>query len=666
MASFDLADSGGLALDASLLVRQPKSVIEFLRLLGLSYDAIFLRDLDSIIIFWDEGAERLYGWAATEAVGARSHSLLQTRFPPLPLPMDELLTRDGTWEGELIHARKDRSAAVVLSRQVLLRGRDGQPVAILETNHSVVGHTADALARQALGAIVESSEDAILSKNLDAIILSWNAGAERLYGYRVDEVIGRSVSIIIPPEMPDELPEIMERLKRGEPIQHYQTERIAKDGRRLTVSLTVSPIRDDAGTIVGASAVARDITEQQQIVEALRISEERLQLAARAAGFGTYDDRGGGDIFWSPEMFEIFGLPPDPQPAQEAVLRLIHPEDRELWLAARAAAYDPAGPGTMSVDQRVVRPDGKIVWVAQRGIVIHEQSGKTRPSVRAIGIVRDITADVRAAAELATTAEARDLALANARMALRVRDEFFSSISHDLRNPITVIQGMAQLARRRLNELPGEVGAGIAQRLSAIEQASSKMNSLISELLDLSRLESGRPMQLNLERADLVALVGGLVEDYRSETPEHRLTMHCVHREIWGRFDTSRLDRVLTNLLSNATKYTPSGGRVAVTVETEAGGEWALVSVEDNGIGIPADELALIFERYHRARNVPRHTPGAGIGLAGSRQIVQQHGGTLTVESEEGLGSRFIIRLPIISHRTTFPGDTSIEAAPRD
>jgi PAS domain S-box-containing protein len=670
MVSPELSDSFGLVLDGAVVARQPQALVHLLDLLGLSYDAIFLHDLNSTITYWDKGAESLYGWSANEALGERSHSLLRTQFPPLPLPLDDLLVRDGNWEGELIHRRKDGTLAVVLSRQVLLRDRNDRPITVLETNRHVVGHTADALARQALGAIVESSEDAILSKNLDAIILSWNAGAERLYGYSAAEVIGQSVSIIIPPEMPDELPAIMDRLKRGQGIEHYQTERITKDGRRLTISLTVSPIRNDSGVIVGASAVARDITEQQRIVNALRLSEERLQLAARAAGFGTYDDRGSGEVYWSPEMLEIFGLPADTQPVHGAAAALehIHPEDRERWLEARAAAHDPAGEGIMSIDHRVIRPDGTTIWVAQRGKVFRGDDSAGRRG-RAIGIVQDVTGEVEMTAELARTAEALDKALAETRDALRVRDEFFSSISHDLRNPLAVIRGMVQLAQRQLNRLPTGETAGIPHLLTDIDKASRKMGSMIDELLDLSRVESGHSVELNLERADLVSLVQRLVDESEREAPEHILTMQASVPDIYGLWDSTRLDRVITNLLSNAIKYTPAGGHVGVLVETEAvddGSEWAIVSVQDDGIGIPAEELTLIFDRYHRASNVPHHTPGAGIGLAGARQIVQHHGGTLRAESAEGAGSRFVMRLPVNPVRATYQGDTSVPAAPPD
>jgi PAS domain S-box-containing protein len=507
-----------IALDADLVARQPESILQLLQFLGLTYDAVFLRGPNGIITYWDKGAEHLYGWSVSEAVGVASDRLLHTHFPALPVPIGDLLARDGAWEGQLIQRHKDGALVVVLSRQVLLRNGEGGPVTILETNRQVVGHAADALARQALGAIVESSQDAILSKTLDAIILSWNGGAERLYGYRADEVIGRSVSLIIPPEIPNELPNIMEKLKRGERIEHYQTERITKYGRRLTVSLAVSPICDDNGIIVGASAVARDVT--------------------------------------------------------------------------------PA---------------------------------------------------VELSAELARTAEARDRALDEARKALRVRDEFFSTISHDLRNPLAVIHGMVQLAERQMERNPETTG--VPQLLAGIAQASGKMGAMIDELLDLSRLESGRPMQLNIQPTDLLALVTGLVVEHRREAPEHTIETQFAAPEIVGLWDTARIDRVLTNLLSNAIKYTPTGGHILVSVAASKnesdGSEWAIVGVEDDGIGIPSIELPWVFERYHRASNVPIHTPGAGIGLAGARQIVEQHGGTLMAESDEGVGSRFIVRLPI-------------------
>jgi signal transduction histidine kinase len=201
--------------------------------------------------------------------------------------------------------------------------------------------------------------------------------------------------------------------------------------------------------------------------------------------------------------------------------------------------------------------------------------------------------------------------------------------------------------------------AGVADALGNVERATGQMSGMIDELLDLSRLQAGRRLELHREPMDLVGLVAQLIQDQQRTTTVHELRLESPVAELEGFWDPVRLERVLLNLLSNALKYSPQGGVVRVRVgrHTDAadGRDWATVTVEDQGIGIPAAELATIFERFRRGANVPQRTPGAGIGLASAKEIVEQHGGTLTVVSAEGQGACFTVRLPLGSR----PGEAS-------
>jgi excisionase family DNA binding protein len=248
------------------------------------------------------------------------------------------------------------------------------------------------------------------------------------------------------------------------------------------------------------------------------------------------------------------------------------------------------------------------------------------------------------------------IALDNARLyrdavtAVHVRDEFLSSVSHDLKTPLTTIRGMTQVSRRRLQRLATEPTEQIAGSLNHVEQAAGKMTAMIDELLDLTRLESGRPLDLNCKPMDLLALIEQLADAHQRGAPEHPIRVQAGSECLTGEWDTIRLERVISNLLSNAIKYSPDGGSVTMTVRREDaadGSAWARLCVEDEGIGIPAGELASIFERFRRGSNVPRGVSGAGIGLAGAKQIVEQHHGTIAVESQEGKGTRFTVRLPL-------------------
>jgi PAS domain S-box-containing protein len=229
-----------------------------------AYDAIFLRDSSNRITLWNRGAERTYGYTQEEALGRSPHELLQT-VPPVSLEaIYESLRRDGYWEGELLHTRKDGEQIVVDSRWATVLDSGGRLTSVLEITRDVTGRRrAEAGLRQA-AAIIENSDDAIISKDLNGIILSWNPGAERLYGYTAAEAVGQPVTMLIPEDRPDEEPSILERIRRGERIQHYETVRRHKDGALIDVSLTVSPVRDAEGRVVGASKIARDIRGQKR------------------------------------------------------------------------------------------------------------------------------------------------------------------------------------------------------------------------------------------------------------------------------------------------------------------------------------------------------------------------------------------------------------------
>ena len=254
-------------------------------LLTLSYEPMFAWRLDGPIEFWNAGAERLYGFAPNEAVGRSSHTLLQTKFPIEFTELRSRLLNERYWSGELRHICKDGHEVTVDSRMQLL-GDD----TVLEANRDVTQVKAlniqqATLLRELreseqrlrwLASIVESSDDAIVSKNLDGIITSWNRGAERIFGYTAEEAIGQPITIVIPQDRQDEERAILTRIRRGERIDHFETVRQRKHGSLIVVSLTVSPVKNAEGKIVGASKIARDITEQKR-------TQEQIATLAREA-----------------------------------------------------------------------------------------------------------------------------------------------------------------------------------------------------------------------------------------------------------------------------------------------------------------------------------------------------------------------------------------------
>ena len=240
-------------------------------LLKLSYEPMFAWKLDGGIEFWNAGAERLYGFAANEAVGHSSHSLLQTKHPIELAELRSQLRNKRYWAGELRHLCKDGREVIVDSRMQLL-GDD----TVLEVNRDVTPFKALEQRLRSVAAIVESSDDAIVSKNLDGVITSWNNGAERIFGYSAKEAIGQPITIVIPHNRLDEERTILTRIRRGERIDHFETIRQRKNGTLIAVSLSVSPVKNAEGNIVGAAKIARDITEQKR-------SQDLIATLAREA-----------------------------------------------------------------------------------------------------------------------------------------------------------------------------------------------------------------------------------------------------------------------------------------------------------------------------------------------------------------------------------------------
>jgi PAS domain S-box-containing protein len=246
-------------------------------LLTLSYEPMLVWQLNGPIEFWNTGAERLYGFAPEEAIGHSSHALLQTKFP---VEFDELITQlqnERYWSGELRHICKDGREVIVESRLQLLD--DGT---VIEVNRDTTDRKQiedDEQQLSFLAAIVQSSDDAIATKNLDGIITSWNKGAEGVFGYTAEEAIGQPITIVIPQDRQDEERRILTRIRRGERIEHFETIRQHKHGNLIWVSLTISPVKNAEGKIVGASKTARDITEQkrtgEQIATLAREAEHR-------------------------------------------------------------------------------------------------------------------------------------------------------------------------------------------------------------------------------------------------------------------------------------------------------------------------------------------------------------------------------------------------------
>jgi len=618
------------------------------RELGLA--SLFSRVSDAIvgvdrrtgrIVLWNPAAEALFGYAAEEVLGrpvdllgpehsAAAYAAALASAAPPPKELPAVRANGERIVVELLVTAVD--SALGPRDWVLAVVRDATPRPGLEA------------AGSRLAAIVESTDDAVISLTFDGTVTSWNPGAERIYGYSAEEMLGRSLFRLIPAERTERAHAVLARVSQGERITHYETERIRKDGRRIYTTVSLSPIRDASGSITGIASIARDVTERKQLDEALRRRERQLSDAQEIAQLGSFEwDVASNTLTWSDQLYQIYGLAPDElRPTFEGFLERVHPEDREATRAAVEEAYRTGQ--SFEREERIVRPDGSVRLLYTRGGVVADADG--RP-VRIVGICQDIT-EQRAAEEKARQLIQEQAARLVAEATVRGRDELLSIVTHDLKTPLTSIKGRAQLLRRRLARDPAR--ARDLADLAAIEAQVDLMRRLLDQLLDATRLELGQQLPLRRERLDLGPLVERLVEQYRTLTDRHEIVLVGADPGVLvGYWDPDRLEQVVGNLLSNAIKYSPRGGTVWVTLaHADDGGETcAVLAVQDEGLGIPAGDLARIFERFQRGANVADTIEGTGIGLAGARQIVEQHGGTITVESQEGVGSTFRVQLPL-------------------
>lgn len=503
------ADSVHAALPAELLLSA---------IIDSSDDAIVSKSLDGTITSWNRGAERIFGYTAAEIVG---QSVLTLIPPELHHEEAEILARLQRGERiehfESIRMRKDGGRFPVSLTISPVKTPDGRIIGASKVARDLTGHRKHLELRNLHAAIVESSDDAIVSKDLNGIITSWNSGAKRIFGYEAGEIVGRSVLTLIPPELHGDEPMILSRLRRGERIDHFETTRVRKDGRRVHVSLTISPIRDGSGVLVGASKVARDITLQREAEAALR--ESRIKLEK-------------------------------------------HAQELEQHVAERTAK------------------------------------------------LQETVAELEA---------------------------FSYSVSHDMRTPLRSIVGYAE---RLLRVYRGKLDAEGVHHLERISKNAERLELLVRDVLAYSKVAKSEIRLLPVDLGPFLETILATLPEAQQEaaliTVQHPLPRVLGHE--------AYLLQVFTNLVDNALKFAAEGRKPAIEIRGTSDGGWATISVCDNGIGIAPEHFDRIFEIFGRVYP-DKKFEGTGIGLSIVRKAVQRMGGTVLVASTLGQGSCFSFTL---------------------
>jgi PAS domain S-box-containing protein len=479
-----------------------------------------------------------------------------------------------------------------------------------------------------LAAIVSSTDDAIIGKNLHGTITSWNPAAERIFGYNAQEAIGESLGLIVPANLQHEETDVLRRIRAGERIEHYETLRRTRDGALVELSLSVSPINAPDGTIVGASEIARDITRTR------RLEHDARHFAAIVASSDdaiVAKDLDSIVTSWNAAAERMFGYA-----AAEIIgrsVRLIIPGDRQ-YEEDDVLKRIRAGRPIEHFETVRRRKDGTLVPVSLTISPIRSERGVV---IGASKIARDITARIRADEE-------RLRLLDSARSANRLKDEFLATLSHELRTPLNAIVGYSRMLQGGM--LTG--GDKQAAALDTLVRNAASLTQIVEDVLDVSRIVSGK-LRMNVQPVELSRIVREAAETSQAAADAKGIRLDVIAdpqgTQVTG--DPDRLRQVLWNLCSNAVKFSERGARVEVRLERV--NSQVEVTVADTGIGIPPEFLPHLFERFSQAdAGASRLQGGLGLGLAISRHLVELHGGRISAHSEgPGRGSTFRIELPV-------------------
>jgi PAS domain S-box-containing protein len=508
------------------------------------------------------------------------------------------------------------------------RGPSGAVVGVVCLVTDITARMQAAHARAHLAAIVDSSDDAIISKTLDGIITSWNRGAAKLFGYSAEEAVGQSIMMLVPEGRRDEEERILERLRLGEGVPPYETVRRRKDGSLLDISLAVSPIIDEQGQVVGASKIGRDITARKRAEEDLRRSREALNGLVDRAPFGIYIVDSQLDIVQMNARSQtgtFYNVRPVIGRNLVDVMRILWPEAVANEIVAAFRRTLATGEAYRSRNFSSPRADTDNVesyeWELHRITLPDGQPG-------VVSYYFDSTRLRKAEHGL--------------READRRKDEFLATLAHELRNPLAPIRSGLQILH-----LTG-ADAAAPQIHEMLERQVNHLVRLVDDLMEVARVTRGR-IELRKEVVDLGAMLRSAVETSRPliEAARHELVVDLPPEPVTLVADPVRLAQVIANLLNNAAKYTEQGGRITVAARRD--GEHAVIVVGDSGIGIPGDVLPRVFDLFAQAdRTYHRSQGGLGIGLTLVRTLVELHGGTVAARSEGlGCGSEFVVRLPL-------------------
>ncbi len=526
-----------------------------------------------------------------------------------------------SFESEYRLQRGDGGFAWIINRAIPRFSPEGRFLGYIGSLLDITERRALEVRLRQQAALLDQTHDAVVMWSTNGGVRYWNRGATDLYGFTSEQALGKNIHELLGTRHPEPLPRVLERL-HTEGSWSGELRHVAMDDRTLIVESRQTVIDVEGESLV--MEVNRDVTTRKAFERALQQSEERLRLATEAANIGVWTwDLDADAMHWNAQCRLITGVERTPRNREEWQ-RLLHPDDREQVHRAETRAIEQRS--VYRVEFRLVRPDGVVRWLASVG---RADYGDDNAPVRLLGLMMDIT-------------EQRNIEQA-LRDADRRKNEFLAMLGHELRNPLAPIRNAAMILRKQ-----AAADSSIRTATDIIDRQIRHMVRLVDDLLDVSRITLGR-IAIRKERVNLSAVLATAVEAARPivEKSRHELTIALSGEPIELDADATRLSQVVLNLLNNAVKYTPPGGRITLT--TAKVGADAVISVRDNGIGIAPEMLSFVFGMFTQVESAnDRAQGGLGIGLALARALVDLHGGRIEARSEGvGKGSEFTITLPL-------------------
>ena len=500
-------------------------------------------------------------------------------------------------------------------------------------------------------AIVQSSDDVIVSKTLEGIVTSWNDSAKRIFGFTEDEIVGQSITKLIPKDREDEEHHILDQIKKGERVDHFETKRVTKDGTLLDISLTISPVNDKKGNTIGVSKIARNITAQKAAERKIREGEERFRMAVESTKLGTWEYYPlTGELTWSKECKKIYDVPENLEVDMDFFSKHIYPEDIDFAQSEITKAMDPSSNGNYDIQYRILRySDQQPRWVRAQGKVYFNNKDQAE---RFIGTVLDITEEKLAKERLENIVfeRTRDLVMLNQQLEKSNLElqQYAYIASHDLQEPLRKIQTFSELLKKNIDN-----EADFKKYFDKINGSAKRMSILINDVLNYSRLSYTRELLTDI---DLNQVLSDTQSDLELLIEQKQVVIQSEKLPVIKGI-SSQLQQLFLNLISNSIKFSEKNPKIRIFATMVSQDElkkypelkkecnYIALNFKDNGIGFEKEHAEQIFNIFRRLNNRSEYD-GTGIGLALCKKIVENHHGIIRASSEKGKGACFMVLLP--------------------